>query len=211
MRRVGILAIQGDVEAHARALARLGAEAVPVLHEAELAGLDALILPGGESTTISKGMDRQKLWQPVRAFAASGRPVFGTCAGAILLAKQVERSPVPTLGLLDVVAVRNAYGTQVDSFAAPVDADAAPALAGLRCVFIRAPQLRPVHSGVEVLARVDGRPVLVREGNVFAATFHPELTDDPRVHALVLGAETAAPPAQSRTARPRRAAGASGA
>jgi 5'-phosphate synthase pdxT subunit len=184
VRRVGILAIQGDVAAHAKMLARLDAEAVPVLHEAELAELDALILPGGESTTISKGMDRQKLWEPIRAFAASGRPVFGTCAGAILLAKRVERSPVPTLGLLDVIAVRNAYGTQVDSFAAPVDA--APALAGLRCVFIRAPQLRPTSPAVEVLARVDGRPVLVREGHVFAATFHPELTDDPRVHELVL-------------------------
>lgn len=186
MRRVGVLAIQGDVAAHARMLARLGAEAVPVLHEADLAGLDALILPGGESTTISKGMDRQKLWDPIRAFAASGRPVFGTCAGAILLAKSVERSPVPTLGLLDVVAVRNAYGTQVDSFATEVDEGAAPGLVGLRCVFIRAPQLRPTSAAVEVLARVDGRPVLVRERNLFAATFHPELTDDPRVHALVL-------------------------
>jgi 5'-phosphate synthase pdxT subunit len=186
MTRVGILAIQGDVAAHARMLARLGAEAVPVLHEADLAGLDALILPGGESTTISKGIDRQKLWGPIRAFAAGGRSVFGTCAGAILLAKSVERSPVPTLGLLDVVAVRNAYGTQVDSFAAPVDAGAAPGLEGLRCVFIRAPQLKPTSPAVEVLARVDGRPVLVREGQVFAATFHPELTDDPRVHELVL-------------------------
>lgn len=186
MTRVGILAIQGDVEAHARMLARLDAEAVPVLHEADLAGLGALILPGGESTTISKGMDRLKLWDPIRAFAASGRRVFGTCAGAILLAKQVERSPVPTLGLLDVVAVRNAYGTQVDSFAAEVDEGAAPGLEGLRCVFIRAPQLRPTHPSVEVLARVDGRPVLVREGHIFAATFHPELTDDPRVHELVL-------------------------
>ena len=184
--RVGILAIQGDIEAHARALARLGAEAVPVLREADLAGLAAVILPGGESTTIAKGIERQKLWEPLREFAASGRPLFGTCAGAILLAKQVERSPVPTLGLLDVVAVRNAYGTQVDSFATEVDGGAAPGLAGLRCVFIRAPQLRPTSGDVEVLARVDGRPVLVREGNLYAATFHPELTDDPRVHALVL-------------------------
>jgi 5'-phosphate synthase pdxT subunit len=187
MTRVGILAIQGDVAAHAKMLEQLGAEALPVLHESDLAGLDALILPGGESTTISKGMDRQKLWDPIRAFAARGRPVFGTCAGAILLAKSVERSPVPTLGLLDVVAVRNAYGTQVDSFAAEVDEGAAPGLDGLRCVFIRAPQLRPVSAAVEVLARVDGRPVLVREGHIFAATFHPELTDDARVHALVLG------------------------
>jgi 5'-phosphate synthase pdxT subunit len=186
-RCVGILAIQGDVEAHARALARLGAVPVPVLHDAELDDLAALILPGGESTTISKGIERLKLWEPLRAFAASGRPLFGTCAGAILLAKRVENVPVPTLGLLDVVATRNAYGTQVDSFAADVDPDAAPGLEGLRCVFIRAPQLRPTSPAVEVLARVDGRPVLVREGNLFAATFHPELTDDSRVHALVLG------------------------
>jgi 5'-phosphate synthase pdxT subunit len=184
--RIGILAVQGDVEAHARALRRLGAEAVPVLRDTDLDDVAGLILPGGESTTISKGMERLKLWEPIRRFAASGRPVFGTCAGAILLAKQVERSPVPTLGLLDAVAVRNAYGTQVDSFATPVDAGGPPELEGLRCVFIRAPQLRPTSSAVEVLARVDGRPVLVREGNVSAATFHPELTDDPRVHALAL-------------------------
>ncbi|MEN8161911.1 MAG: pyridoxal 5'-phosphate synthase glutaminase subunit PdxT [Myxococcota bacterium] len=187
MSRVGILAIQGDVEAHARILAGLGAEPVPVLREGELPGLDALILPGGESTTISKGMDRLKLWDPIRGFARSGRPLLGTCAGAILLAKQVERSPVPTLGLLDVVAVRNAYGTQVDSFAAEVDPDAAPGLEGLRCVFIRAPQLGSLGAGVEVLARVEGRPVLVRQDNVLAATFHPELTADPRIHALLLG------------------------
>jgi 5'-phosphate synthase pdxT subunit len=205
VKRVGILAIQGDVAAHAKMLARLGAEARPVLHEAELAGLDALILPGGESTTISKGMDRQKLWEPIRAFAASGRPVFGTCAGAILLAKQVERSPVPTLGLLDAVAVRNAYGTQVDSFAAVVDEGAAPGLEGLRCVFIRAPELRPRGPTLEVLARVDGRPVLVRDGNVLAATFHPELSDDPRVHALALGA--AAPQSRARPLPRRRAPG----
>jgi 5'-phosphate synthase pdxT subunit len=187
--KVGILAIQGDVEAHARALARLGAEAVPVLRAADLEPLAALILPGGESTTISKGLARLALWDPIRRFAASGRPVFGTCAGAILLAKQVENAPVPTLGLLDVVAVRNAYGTQVDSFATQVDAGAAAGLEGLRCVFIRAPQLRPTSPAVEVLARVDGRPVLVREGNLLAATFHPELTDDPRVHALLLDAD----------------------
>ncbi len=187
MSRVGVLAIQGDVAAHARILAALGAEPVPVLREEQLPDLAALVLPGGESTTISKGMDRLKLWDPIRAFARSGRPLLGTCAGAILLARQVERAPVPTLGLLDVVAVRNAYGTQVDSFAAEVDAGAAPALAGLRCVFIRAPQLASLGPTVEVLARVDGRPVLVRQDNLLAATFHPELTPDPRIHALLLG------------------------
>ncbi|MAE93486.1 MAG: pyridoxal 5'-phosphate synthase glutaminase subunit PdxT [Deltaproteobacteria bacterium] len=184
--RVGILAIQGDVEAHATALAAAGAEAVQVLREKDLDGLAGLILPGGESTTISKGMDRLGLWEPVREFAASGRPVLGTCAGAILLARETVHHPVPTLGLLDAVAVRNAYGTQVDSFAAPVDPGARHDLEGLRCVFIRAPQLEQLGPGVEVYARVDGRPVLVRQANLWAATFHPELTADPRIHQLLL-------------------------
>jgi 5'-phosphate synthase pdxT subunit len=189
MSRVGILAIQGDVEAHARALARVGAEAVRVLREKDLDALDALVLPGGESTTIAKGLTRQQLYEPLRAFARSGRPVLGTCAGVILLAARVENHPVETLGLLDLTAVRNAYGTQVDSFAAPLDEGAEPRLAGFRCVFIRAPQLRDLGAGVEVLAAVDGRPVLVRQRNVFGATFHPELTDDPRVHGLLVGGE----------------------
>jgi 5'-phosphate synthase pdxT subunit len=184
---VGVLAVQGDVEAHARALERLGARTRPVLRERELRECDALVLPGGESTTISKGVERLALWGPLRDFAARGRPLLGTCAGAILLARAVERSPVPTLGLLDAVAVRNAYGTQVDSFAAPVDPGAAAGLEGLRCVFIRAPQLRETGPAVEVLARVDGRPVLVRQGRLLAATFHPELGSDGRVHALLLG------------------------
>ena len=181
--KVGILAIQGDVEAHARALARVGAEAVAVLREGDLEPLAALVLPGGESTTISKGIERLALREPLRRFAASGRPLLGTCAGAILLAKQVENAPVPTLGLLDAVAVRNAYGTQVDSFAA--EAEAGP-YAGLQCVFIRAPRLRRPGPQVEVLARVDGWPVFVRQGDVLATTFHPELTGDERVHRLLL-------------------------
>ena len=187
-KRVGVLAIQGDVEAHGRALARAGAEAVPVLHEKDLDGLDALVLPGGESTTIAKGLARLGLYEPLRAFARSGRPILGTCAGAILLAQRVENHPVETLGALDATAVRNAYGTQVDSFAAPADPGGAPALAGLRCVFIRAPRLRELGPGVEVLLRVGGEPVLVRQGAILAATFHPELTDDPRVHELLLAA-----------------------
>ena len=186
MKKVGVLAIQGDVAAHARAIARAGAEAVPVLREKDLDDLAALVLPGGESTTIAKGLARLGLYEPLRAYARAGRPVLGTCAGAILLAQRVENRPVETIGILDATAVRNAYGTQVDSFAASVDAGAAPELAGLRCVFIRAPQLTALGPGVEVLARVDGRPVLVREGNVLAATFHPELTDDARVHALLV-------------------------
>jgi 5'-phosphate synthase pdxT subunit len=182
-KRVGILAIQGDVAAHAAALARVGSEAVPVKRAKDLDGLDALILPGGESTTISKGLDRLALWEPIEAFARAGRHVLGTCAGAILLAREVENHPVRSLGLLDVVAVRNAYGTQVDSFAAPAEAGE---WAGMPCVFIRAPQLRRPGPEVQVLARHDGWPVAVRQGNVWATTFHPELTDDPRVHEALL-------------------------
>jgi 5'-phosphate synthase pdxT subunit len=185
---VGVLAIQGDYEAHARALGRAGADAELVLWPKQLAALDALVLPGGESTTIAKGLARLELYQPLRERIRSGMPVLGTCAGAILLAARVENRPVETLGVLDATAVRNAYGTQVDSFAAPVDADAAPEVAGMRCVFIRAPQLKDLGAGVEVLARVDGEPVLVRQGNVLAATFHPEITEDARVHGLLLGA-----------------------
>ncbi len=181
--RVGILAIQGDVDAHAQALLRVGAEPVRVRRKEDLDGLDALILPGGESTTISKGLERLGLYEPLEAFARAGFPVLGTCAGAVLLAKQVENHPVRSLGLLDVIAVRNAYGTQLDSFAAR--AQGGP-LDGLECVFIRAPQLRRPGPEVEVLARVDGWPVWIRQGRVMATTFHPELTDDPRVHRALL-------------------------
>ncbi len=185
--QIGVLAIQGDFEAHERAVAQIGATATRVLREKELDAIDALILPGGESTTIAKGMDRLRLWEPIRSFAESGRPILGTCAGAILLCREARseeraHAPVPTLGLLDAVAVRNAYGTQVDSFRAPVDEGAAPELAGLSCVFIRAPQLVEIGPEVEVLARVGERPVLVRQGPILAATFHPELADDARVH-----------------------------
>ena len=188
MARVGILALQGDVEAHARALERVGATPRPILAEKDLDGLHALVLPGGESTTIAKGLDRLGLWESLRFFVHSGLPVLGTCAGAILLSREVENHPVETLGAIDAVALRNAYGSQVDSFAAPVDPGGARGLEGLRCVFIRAPRLTALGDGVEILARVDGEPVLVRQGNVLAATFHPELTDDPRVHELLLRA-----------------------
>jgi len=181
--QVGVLAIQGDFDAHIRALERVGARGVPVRREKDLDGLAALILPGGESTTIAKGLDRLGLWAPIESFAQSGRPVFGTCAGAVLLASEVENHPVRSFGLLAATAIRNAYGTQVDSFAAEVDTGP---FSGLRCVFIRAPRLRDLGPKVEVLAEVDGWPVLVREGRVLAATFHPELQDDDRVHRLFL-------------------------
>jgi 5'-phosphate synthase pdxT subunit len=180
--RIGVLAIQGGFAAHSRALERAGALGVPVRRETDLDGLAGLILPGGESTTISKGLDRLGLYGPIEAFAQSGRPLLGTCAGAVLLARAVENHPVRSLGLVDAVAVRNAYGTQVDSFAATAEG----ALAGLRCIFIRAPRLRQLGPDVEVLARVDGWPVCVRQGNVLVTTFHPELSDDQRIHRQLI-------------------------
>jgi 5'-phosphate synthase pdxT subunit len=184
--RVGVLAIQGDVDAHLAALARIGAQGVPVLREKHLADLDALILPGGESTTIANGMERLRLWEPVREFAESGRPLLGTCAGAILLSRASRNHPVPTLGLVDAVALRNGYGTQVDSFAAPADDDSDPRFGELRCVFIRAPRFAEIGAQVEVLVRVDGEPVLLRERNRLLCSFHPELARDDRVHELLL-------------------------
>jgi 5'-phosphate synthase pdxT subunit len=181
---VGVLAIQGDVDAHAQALRRVGAEPLRVRRPADLNGLVALVLPGGESTTIAKGLERLGLYDPLVDFTRKGHPILGTCAGAILLAREVENHPVRCLGLLDVVAVRNAYGTQVDSFAALAEG----ALAGFRCVFIRAPQLKRPGPEVEVLARVDGWPVCVRQGRVLATSFHPELGGDDRVHRLLLEA-----------------------
>lgn len=183
--QVGILAVQGDVDAHAQALERLGAGVQHVLREKDLDAVDALILPGGESTTIAKGLQRLGLYEPLEAFAQAGRPLLGTCAGAVLLAREVECHPVRSLGVLDVVAVRNAYGTQVDSFATRVE-ESVESFADLRCVFIRAPRLRDPGPDVQVLARVGGWPVLVREGNVLASTFHPELTGDGRVQQLLL-------------------------
>ncbi len=156
-----------------------------------------MVLPGGESTAIANGLQRLALFEPLRAFAASGRPVLGTCAGAILLAREARNTPVETLGALDAAALRNAYGTQVDSFvraADPVRASdpiAAAEFAGMRCVFIRAPQLEGLGPSVEVLARVDGRPVLVRQASVIASTFHPELTGDLRVHRMLVNGQRA--------------------
>lgn len=185
-RTVGVLGIQGAVDKHLAMLARVGATGRVVLGKDDLAEIDALILPGGESTTISKGLDRLGLVGAIRGFADSGHPVLGTCAGAILLARRCQNHPVPTLDLLDATARRNAYGTQVDSFTAEADPGGDPSVAGLRCIFIRAPQLADLGADVETLLEVDGLPVLVRQGVVMASTFHPELGDDPRVHALLL-------------------------
>ncbi len=178
---VGILAVQGDFAAHRGALARLGAVTLPVRTPADFAGLDALVLPGGESTAMLHGIARDGLEPPLRDLLRGGRPVLGTCAGAILLAHHVANPPQRSFDALDIDVERNAYGTQVDSFEAPLDADGP--FAGLRGVFIRAPRIRRVGSGVDVLARHRGEPVLVRAGAVWAATFHPELSDDDRLLA----------------------------
>jgi pyridoxal 5'-phosphate synthase pdxT subunit len=185
-RRIGVLALQGAVREHAQAIRDVGAEPVPVRLPADLEGLDALILPGGESTTMRKLIDRYGLREPILAMARAGAPMLGTCAGMILLADRLTDGDEPVLGLLDVAVQRNAYGRQLDSFEADLEM---PALGDepLHGVFIRAPVVAEVGPGVEVLARDDaGRPIAVRQGRVLATAFHPELTDDRRLHRLLL-------------------------
>ncbi|HLK09968.1 MAG TPA: pyridoxal 5'-phosphate synthase glutaminase subunit PdxT [Candidatus Binatia bacterium] len=177
--RVGVLAAQGDFAAHARALERAGAEAVLVRKPRDLAGVEGLVLPGGESTAMLHALARDGLEAPLADFVRSGRPVLATCAGTILLARGVRHPAQRSLGALDVDVERNAYGTQLDSFTVPVDAGSA--FPGLRAIFIRAPRIVRVGPGVEVLARVRGHPVLVQSRRIWAATFHPELGDDDRV------------------------------
>jgi 5'-phosphate synthase pdxT subunit len=185
-RRIGILAVQGDVREHARAILEIGAEPVEVRLPRDLVGLDALILPGGESTAMRKLIDRYGLREPILALAAGGAPLYGTCAGMILLADRIADGDEPVLRLLDVTVQRNAYGRQLDSFEADIDI---PSLgeAPMHAVFIRAPVVSEVGPGVEVLARdPDGRPIAVRQGRVLATAFHPELTPDRRLHRLLL-------------------------
>ena len=180
--KVGVLALQGDVREHARALIEAGATPVEVRHATQLADVDGLVIPGGESTTIGKLMDRFGLLEPIRERAADGFPLYGTCAGLILMARDVVgEDPAPhRLDLLDVTVRRNGYGRQVDSFEA--DLDIADSEQPFRAVFIRAPVIEDAEGGVEVLATSGGRPVLVREANLLASTFHPEMTPDARIH-----------------------------
>lgn len=185
-RRIGILAVQGDVREHARAILELGAEPVEVRLPRDLVGLDALILPGGESTTMRKLIDRYGLREPIVALAQGGAPVYGTCAGMILLADRIADGDEPVLRLLDITVQRNAYGRQLDSFEADI---AIPSLgeAPMHGVFIRAPVVSEVGPAVEVLAHdPDGLPIAVRQGRVLATAFHPELTPDRRLHRLFL-------------------------
>ena len=183
--RVGVLALQGDFREHAAALARAGAEPVLVRRPEDLAGLDALVLPGGESTTIGSLAERYGLLEPLRRAVTGGLPTLGTCAGMIFLAGATTgEQGQPQLGVLDVVVDRNAFGRQVESF--EVDLDVAGLGGPVHAVFIRAPRVERAGPGVEVLASVDGHPVMVRQGKVLAAAFHPELTGDLRVHRLLL-------------------------
>jgi 5'-phosphate synthase pdxT subunit len=183
--KVGVLAVQGAVAAHVRMLERVGASAFEVRSAAQLADADRLVLPGGESTTMSMMIVRSGLEEPLRDWVGDGRPTFGTCSGAILLASSIAdgRDDQRCLGALDIAVRRNAFGRQVESFETDV---AVEGLDGgpFHAVCIRAPRIEAVGPGVEVLAEIAGSPALVRSGPVMAATFHPELSGDTRLHEL---------------------------
>lgn len=186
--RVGVLALQGAFAAHQRRLADIGVASEQVRTPADLERCDALVFPGGESTTMSKLLESSGLFDPLAARVAAGLPVFGTCAGMILLAERVldGRPDQRCLGAVDITVRRNGYGRQVDSFEADLDVGALADQAPFHGVFIRAPKVESWTADVEVLARHDDVPVLVRQGSVLLASFHPELTEDARLHALFL-------------------------
>jgi pyridoxal 5'-phosphate synthase pdxT subunit len=201
---IGVLALQGDFQAHGTALERCGVESVQVRKPDELAALDGLIVPGGESTTLLKLMDEWGFVPALREFHASGRPIFGTCAGLILLAAEVENPRQFSLGFIDATVERNAYGRQRESFEehgqATLDGQTVP----IEMVFIRAPRIRRLGRQVDVLASRSGEPVMARQGSVLVATFHPELTDDPTVHRYfcqVVARERAGRPAPATSGR----------
>lgn len=189
MKKVGVLSLQGDFAAHGAALERAGAQPVYVRDAEQLEGLDGLIIPGGESTTMLKLLHMDNLLHPLAEFGRK-KPIFGTCAGAILMAKDVTNPQQESLGLMDIAVERNAYGRQVDSRVVEIEPDsefaARTAPGKLEAVFIRAPIIREVRNGAKVLAEYAGDPVLVEQGPHMAATFHPELTRDDRVHRLFL-------------------------
>ncbi|MFF2927460.1 pyridoxal 5'-phosphate synthase glutaminase subunit PdxT [Streptomyces celluloflavus] len=181
---IGVLALQGDVREHLTALATADALARPVRRPQELAGLDGLVIPGGESTTMSKLAVTFGMLEPLRAFVRSGKPVYGTCAGMIMVADKLldGREDQETLGGIDMIVRRNAFGRQNESFEAAVEIAGIPG-GPVEGVFIRAPWVESVGAAVEILATYDGHTVAVRQGNVLATSFHPELTGDHRVHA----------------------------
>jgi 5'-phosphate synthase pdxT subunit len=184
--RIGVLALQGAFDAHERVLASLGADTAQVRTPTDLAGVDALVMPGGESTTMSRLLGTADLYEPLAERLDAGMPVFGTCAGMILLATEVldGRPDQRSFGKIDIAVRRNGYGRQIDSFEGDVTVD------GLdhpfHAVFIRAPKVESYEADVDVLARYDGVPVLARQGTVLVASFHPELSGDARLHSLFL-------------------------
>ena len=180
--RIGVLALQGDFAEHGAMLGRLGAEAVEVRQPSDIDGIAGLIIPGGESTTIGKLMERYALREPIRRLARVGKPIWGTCAGLILMAQEVGRCQ-PLLNLLDITVERNAFGRQTDSFETDLEIEGITG-GPFPAVFIRAPVVRAVGPGVRVLSRLDdGTIVAVRHGRLFGTSFHPELTGDTRLHA----------------------------
>jgi len=181
--RVGVLALQGDVREHVRLLKEIGASPVAVKTREQLDDVDAIVLPGGESTTIGFLLEKFELMEPLRKRIEDGMPTLGTCAGAILLAKHVVGGDVPKLGVLDATVHRNAYGSQIDSFEDDIDVQDAGTM---HAVFIRAPIIESVGDDVEVLASRRDHPVVVRQGTVIAATFHPELADETGLHRMLL-------------------------
>jgi pyridoxal 5'-phosphate synthase pdxT subunit len=204
MVRIGVLALQGDFAAHARALSRAAAQPVEVRRVTGLDGLSGLVLPGGESTTLLNLMGDEPWFDALARFHREGGHLFGTCAGAILLSREVLHPTQPSLGLLDATIERNAFGRQVDSFETCLPA---PPLGGdVEAVFIRAPRFRALGPGVEVLARLGDEPVLVRQDRVLAGTFHPELTGDARLHRYFAALCAAAPAGGERPVRAAAAA-----
>ena len=215
---VGVLALQGDFREHRVVLEKLGARTREVRRAADLVGLDGLVIPGGESTTIQKLLAAYDMTAPVRAFAAGGGAVFGTCAGLITVARDTVEGRPPTLGLMDIVARRNAFGRQVRSFEADLEVAGVPG-GPVRAVFIRAPWVESAGPCVDILAEWDGRIVAAREGQVLVTAFHPELTDDTRLHELFIqlirrrqgeAAEPDETPAGCDAGEPGRAAAAAG-
>jgi 5'-phosphate synthase pdxT subunit len=180
---LGILALQGDFAAHGRSLDKLGQPWVEVRYPAEIEGVSGLVLPGGESTTVSKLMTEGSFPDAISALAKRGAPVYGSCAGAIMLASEVTGNKLPSLGLMDILIERNAYGRQIESFIARAPC---PILGppDLEMVFIRAPIVRRAGPGVEVLASWDGLPVFLKQNNILITTFHPELSADTRIHEM---------------------------
>ena len=181
--KIGILALQGDAREHKRALAKLGAEPIEVKLPQDLDDVDALIIPGGESTTIGMLMGKYKLDVKIKQKHGEGMPIYGTCAGAILLAKEIIGSKQPKLGLADISIKRNDYGRQIDSFEADLSIkDIGP----FKGVFIRAPIIKGFYNGTEILSEYKNNPVMMRQDNILITTFHPELTNDTRVHEYFL-------------------------